>query len=97
MANNKSAKKRIKINERNRIRNSSYKSIIKTLTKKYFNSIENYKNESTSLNLILVKNNLNLIFSKIDKATKNNVLHKNTASRRKSRLFKKFYSLKLIS
>jgi small subunit ribosomal protein S20 len=33
MANNKSAKKRIEINERNRLRNRFYKSSVRTLTK----------------------------------------------------------------
>ena len=36
MANNKSAKKRIQINERNRLRNRRYKSSVRTLTKGFF-------------------------------------------------------------
>jgi small subunit ribosomal protein S20 len=36
MANNKSAKKRIKINERNRLRNRFYKSSVRTLIKVFF-------------------------------------------------------------
>jgi small subunit ribosomal protein S20 len=35
MANNKSAKKRIQINERNRLRNRFYKSSVRTLTKTF--------------------------------------------------------------
>jgi small subunit ribosomal protein S20 len=33
MANNKSAEKRIQVNERNRLRNRFYKSSVRTLTK----------------------------------------------------------------
>jgi small subunit ribosomal protein S20 len=44
VANIKSAQKRIKLNERNRIKNRVYKSLIKTYTKKYFSLIEQYKN-----------------------------------------------------
>ena len=38
VANNKSAKKRIQIAERNRLINKSYKSIVKTMTKKTLES-----------------------------------------------------------
>jgi small subunit ribosomal protein S20 len=43
MANNKSAKKRIKINERNRLRNRFYKSSVRTLTKSFVKELEVYK------------------------------------------------------
>jgi small subunit ribosomal protein S20 len=36
MANNKSAKKRIEINERNRLQNRFYKSSVRTLIKNFF-------------------------------------------------------------
>jgi len=36
MANNKSARKRIGINERNRLRNRYYKTSVRTLTKLFF-------------------------------------------------------------
>ncbi|MGL5510805.1 MAG: 30S ribosomal protein S20, partial [Microcoleaceae cyanobacterium] len=38
MANIKSAAKRAEIAERNRLRNKSYKSAVKTLMKKYFDA-----------------------------------------------------------
>ena len=38
--------------------------------------------------------NLNKIYSKLDKATKVNVLHKNTAARKKSALTKAFSFVK---
>jgi small subunit ribosomal protein S20 len=43
MANNKSAKKRIKINERNRLRNRFYKSSVRTLIKSFLKDLEIYK------------------------------------------------------
>ena len=43
MANNKSAEKRIKINERNRLQNRLYKSSVRTLTKAFRKDLENYK------------------------------------------------------
>jgi small subunit ribosomal protein S20 len=43
MANNKSAKKRIEINKRNRLRNRYYKSSVRTLIKIFFQDLEIYK------------------------------------------------------
>jgi small subunit ribosomal protein S20 len=43
MANNKSAKKRIEINKRNRLRNRYYKSSVRTLIKIFFQDLETYK------------------------------------------------------
>ena len=43
MANNKSAEKRIEINERNRLRNRFYKSSVRTLIKAFFQDLEAYK------------------------------------------------------
>lgn len=99
MANNRSAKKRIKINKRNHIQNNSYKSLIKTFTKKYIILIRHFKDKQTLDNYLISRHALNLVFSYIDKAAKKNVLHKNTASRKKSKLykmFKKCYQLKML-
>jgi small subunit ribosomal protein S20 len=43
MANSKSAEKRIKINERNRLQNRFYKSSVRTLVKTFFKDLEIYK------------------------------------------------------
>jgi small subunit ribosomal protein S20 len=43
MANNKSAKKRIEINKRNRLRNRYYKTSVRTLIKLFFKDLEFYK------------------------------------------------------
>ena len=48
MANNKSAKKRILINERNRLQNRFYKTSVRTLTKMFLNSLDVYKTDKTS-------------------------------------------------
>ena len=86
MANNKSAKKRIQIAERNRLINKSYKSTVRTLTKKTLENCEKYKQEPNEENKNLVKTSLNNAFSLIDKAVKKNVLHKNNGANRKSKI-----------
>ena len=86
MANNKSAKKRIQISERNRLINKSYKSTVKTLTKKTLENCEKYKKDPNEDNKNLVKTSLNSAFSLIDKAVKKKVLHKNTGANRKSKI-----------
>jgi small subunit ribosomal protein S20 len=45
MANNKSAEKRIRTNERNRLQNRFYKSSVRTLTKKFLKDLEFIKNQ----------------------------------------------------
>ena len=84
MANIKSAIRRIKTTQRNTIRNKRYLSTIKTFTKKYLLFLDKYKNKEINNELIFKK--LDLLYSKIDKASKVNVLHKNTAARKKSLL-----------
>ena len=86
VANNKSAKKRIQIAERNRLVNKSYKSTVRTLTKKTIENCEKYKKDPNEDNENLVKASLNRAFSLIDKAVKKNVLHKNNGANRKSKI-----------
>ena len=86
MANNKSAKKRIQIAERNRLINKSYKSTVRTFTKKTLEYCENYKKNPNEKNENLVKTSLNTAFSLIDKAVKRNVLHKNNGANKKSKI-----------
>ena len=86
MANNKSAKKRILITERNRLQNRFYKTSVRTLTKMFLNSLEVYKTEKTSENKEKAQTILNSIYRLIDKGTKKNIFHKNTAARKKSKL-----------
>ena len=86
MANNKSAKKRILVAERNRQVNKSYKSTVRTLIKKTMVNCENYKKDPNPENQKLINSSLNKAFSLIDKAVKKNVLHKNNGANKKSRI-----------
>ena len=86
MANNKSAKKRILVAERNRQVNKSYKSTVRTLIKKTIVNCENYKKEPNPENQKLINTSLNQAYSLIDKAVKKNVLHRNNGANKKSRI-----------
>ena len=86
MANNKSAKKRILVAERNRQVNRSYKSTVRTLIKKTIANCENYKKNPNSENKELINTSINKAYSLIDKAVKKNVLHKNNGANKKSRI-----------
>jgi len=88
VANNKSAKKRIQIAERNRLVNKSYKSTVRTLTKKTLANCEKYKQDPNLDNKNQVMFSVNEAFSLIDKAVKKNVLHKNNGANKKSRINK---------
>lgn len=77
----KSAIKKAEIAERNRVRNVSVKSSIKTAVKKVESNLS-AKDES-------LDNNLKDALSKLDKAVSKGVLHKNTVARKKSKLMKK--------
>ena len=70
MANNKSAKKRIQIAERNRLINKSDKSTVRTFTKKTLENCEIYKKNPNEDNKNLVKTILNKAFILIDKSVK---------------------------
>ena len=86
MANNKSAKKRIQISERNRLINKSYKSTVRTLTKKTLEYCEKYNKSPNEDNKNLVITSLNKAYSLIDKAVKKNVIHKNNGANKKSKI-----------
>ena len=88
MANNKSAIKRIQIGERNRLRNKAYKSAVRTLVKKYNAAIKSYAVETTPEKMAEVQQMMSAAYSKIDKAVKRKVLHRNNGARKKARLAK---------
>lgn len=79
LANIKSAKKRIKVIETKTLRNKMIKSKIKTLTKKLEAAVA--ANDKS-----LAETNLQVVISEISKATSKGIFHKNTASRKISRL-----------
>ena len=86
MANNKSAKKRIEIAKRNRLRNRYYKTSVRTLIKIFFKDLESYKISKVSDDMENLKKILSSIYSMLDKGTKKNVFHKNTAAKKKAKL-----------
>lgn len=93
MANTKSALKRAKIAERNRLRNKAYKSAVKTLMKNYLEAVASYAANPTPEQQTEVQTRLSAAYSKIDKAVKRGVLHPNNGARKKSRLASKLKPL----
>ncbi len=81
MANIKSAIKRVELSEERRIRNAAVKSQVRTAVRKYREAV-------ASGDSAKVAGALSSAFATIDKAATKGVLHKNTASRKKSRLAK---------
>jgi small subunit ribosomal protein S20 len=86
LANIKSAKKRILVNETKAIRNKQIKTKVKTMIKKVDAAVATGDKE-------LAKTNLVEAVTEIDKACSKGVYHKNTASRRVSRLTKAINSI----
>ena len=86
MANNNSSKKRIEIAERNRLRNRTYKSSMRTLMKRCFTACDAYKATPDDDAKASVQASMRAAFSKIDKAVKVGVLHRNNGANQKSRI-----------
>ena len=86
MANNKSAKKRIKIAQRNNERNTLFRSRIKTYVKKTADAIESKADTLTE--------DLQATIKVVDSVASKGIIHKNKAARIKSRLTKKVNSIK---
>lgn len=86
MANIKSAKKRILTAERNRLQNKAYKSAIKTFSKRFQSAVENYTSDPSPEQLEIVHKEIAASYSKIDKAVKKGVFHRNTGARKKASL-----------
>ncbi|NET48499.1 MAG: 30S ribosomal protein S20, partial [Merismopedia sp. SIO2A8] len=76
MPNIKSAIKRVQIAERNRLRNKSYKSAVRTLMKQCFTAVDTYQSEPTPENMAEVNQRMSAAFSKIDKAVQYFTLHR---------------------
>ncbi|MCO6438020.1 MAG: 30S ribosomal protein S20 [Phycisphaerae bacterium] len=86
MANLPSAKKRIKQNERNRARNRTRKSALKTDTRKYLETL-------SSGDVANAKKQLVQVTKRLDQTAAKGTIHKNTAARRKSRLARRLNAL----
>ena len=79
MPNLASAAKRVRQNERNRVRNRARKAELKTETRKLTDALHDGK-------LDQAKDLLAHVTKKLDQGASKGTLHRNTASRRKSRL-----------
>ncbi|KAF3339738.1 30S ribosomal protein S20 [Carex littledalei] len=82
------AAKRMRQNAKKRLRNKSRKSEIRTRTRKVVWELGalRKKKDATPDDVLPIEKMISVIYSKIDKAVRKGVLHKNTASHRKSRL-----------
>lgn len=81
MPQRKSAIDELVKSKKRRLHNLDIKTDLKKTVKKYLSLVEG-KNEAEA------KANLKIVYKKLDKAVKRNILAKNTASRRKSTLTK---------
>ncbi|QPK80640.1 30S ribosomal protein S20 [Schaalia sp. ZJ405] len=86
MANIKSQIKRIRTNEKRRLRNQAVKSELKTLVRKAREAVEAGDKEAAT-------EALRVASRKLDKAVSKGVIHKNQAANRKSKLAKRVASL----
>ena len=81
MPNIKSAKKRVLVSETKALQNKSFKSAYKTVMKKYEAAVASgNKADAEAAYKVAIK--------KIDTAVTKNIIHKNTAARKKSRYTK---------
>lgn len=90
MPNIKSAKKRMRIEEKRRLRNNAVKSTVRTYLTKARAAITAAPAEETTVEAIREA------MSKLDKAVTKGVLHKNNAARRKSRLMSRLHAAEQV-
>ena len=83
MANSKSSQKRVRTNERRRLRNQSYRSATRTIVRKAERAIAAGVGDDTAVAL-------GNAISKLDKAATKGIIHRNAAARKKSRLMARF-------
>jgi small subunit ribosomal protein S20 len=86
LANSKSAKKRILVAERRRVRNRPFRSAARTLVKKAELAIASGDQDVAQQAVLQATSTLDRVCAK-------GVIHPNNAARRKSRLMKKFNAL----
>ncbi|MDI9371108.1 MAG: 30S ribosomal protein S20 [Synergistaceae bacterium] len=89
MPNTKSAIKRMRTNERNRLYNRFWKTRCKNAVKKVLKAVEG-GDEALALTQLAVAQSV------IDKAVVKGVMHRNTAARRKSMITKKVKGLSAV-
>ena len=83
---NRSAEKRERQNVKRRMHNRMIKSSVRTQIKKFDAAVQAKDKDAA-------KTAMDLSFKLLDSAASKGVLHKNTASRKKSRLYKAFAKL----
>ena len=88
MANTKSALKMIKVAEKRRLRNRPIKSAARTFLRRAQDAIAASPSESTTAEAVTKA------ISQLDRAVSKGVIHRNAASRRKSRLMKRLNAAK---
>ncbi|MEM5948809.1 30S ribosomal protein S20 [Spirochaetia bacterium 38H-sp] len=82
----KNAQKRERQNKKRQLRNKAAKSRVRTEIKKFLLAVKsNNKEEAES--------QLKLVVKQLDTVSRKGILHKNTAARKKSRLYKKLNAL----
>ncbi len=86
MANNKSARKRIRISEEKRVRNRPYRTAARTSVKKAELAIR-------AGDQVVAQTAVSDAISMLDRVAGKGIIHKNNAARRKSRLMAKYNTL----
>lgn len=90
-------RKLIAQNLRNRMINRRYSTTIKTLVKLFITKVKNFKTDTSIEPNLTTKLNIFNIFQKLssilDKAVNKNIVHKNTAARKKSTFGKQLSKL----
>lgn len=88
MANSKSALKRVRVAERNRLHNRPYRSAARTMVKKAEFAIQDLKTEA--IEQAEAQEAVTRAVAMLDRVAGKGIVHPNNAARRKSRLLKKF-------
>lgn len=86
MANHKSAIKKMRQDEKRRIRNKSYKTRVKSVVKEVETALNDQNREAA-------EQAFQNAVSVIDRVASKGIIHKNKAARKKSRLAKKIHAL----
>ncbi|VAX36535.1 hypothetical protein MNBD_UNCLBAC01-80 [hydrothermal vent metagenome] len=81
MPQRKSGIKELRKNRRSRMHNLDIKTDLRKTIKQFIASVDEKKADEA-------KTNLKTVYKKLDKASKRNIIHDNTASRRKSKFSK---------
>lgn len=87
MPTSNQAKKRVRQNEKHRLRHKAKKTEIKTVTKKILKDMSDKKDAAA------LAAEMKMLQTKLDKAAKSHSLHPNTVARKKSRLQRKLNKL----